>query len=95
MCYFVNSLFMRDTCISHDNFCKSHVKDKMAVSAKSTVRSPVFSHFLEPVQAEHDGIFKPKCKHCDNDVSMKGKGTSNLITHLKVYTEYYTALIIN
>ena len=67
----------------------------MAVSAKSTVRSPVFSHFLEPVQAEHDGIFKPKCKHCDNDVSMKGKGKSNLITHLKVYTEYYTALIIN
>ena len=82
---------MRDTCISHDNICKSHFKDKMAVSAKSTVRlrSPVFNHFLEPVQADHVGIFKTKCKHCDNDVSMKGKSTSNLITHLKVYRILY------
>ncbi len=50
-------------------------------------RSPVFDHFLQPSESSSStGIVKVKCKHCDREVSTKGKSTSNLITHLKVKT---------
>ena len=52
-------------------------------SQAMATQSPVFEHFHEPVGTAN-GISKPKCKRCDNEVSMKGKSTSNLITHLKV-----------
>ena len=50
-------------------------------------KSPVLSHFYDPVEAEKPGTFQARCKHCTTtpvNVRMKGKTTSNLLTHLKV-----------
>jgi hypothetical protein len=64
---------------------KAHGRVAVApdISIVMASHSPAFYHFHEPIGVGN-GIFKGKCKHCDQEVSMKGKSTSNLITHLKV-----------
>ena len=49
-------------------------------------KSPVLSHSYGPVEAEKPGTYQARCKHCTTTVNvrMKGKTTSNLLTHLKV-----------
>ena len=63
---------------------KAHAALVVAPGDKMATRSPAFNHFTKPVEVEEGKeIFKAKCKHCSKEVSIKGKSSSNLITHLK------------
>lgn len=46
--------------------------------------SRVLNYFNGPKKGSAVGLFKHKCKHCDSEISVKGRTTSNLLTHLKV-----------
>ena len=56
------------------------------------IRSPIFSHFEKFEETSTPTIFRAQFKYYELQVSVKGKTTSNLLTHLMVCYFHYQFL---